>query len=312
MVKSLKGRHFLTLQDFTHQEIGKILARTKELKHGQKKGADAARKLLNGKTLLMLFQKPSTRTRVSFETGMFQLGGQAIFLSQEHSQLKRGESVKDTALVLSRYVHGIMARVYRQSYIEELAKWASIPVINGLSDSLHPCQALSDLFTIKEVKGKLKGVNVFYIGEANNVSNSLMIGCSKMGTNITIISPKQFPVNKKILRLAEGNARESGSEVSVKTKIDKSVEEADIIYTDTWESMHQHFNAKEIERIMQPYQINMELLKKRKKMVKVMHDLPAHRGKEITDMIMDSDFSIVFRQAENRLHAQKALMSELL
>lgn len=309
----LKGRHFLTLQDFSQKEIAKILDRTENLKSRHSRGG--AKKLLKGKTLAMLFMKPSTRTRVSFETGMYQLGGHAIFLSKDHTQIKRGESVKDTALVLSRYVDGVMARVYEHEYLKEFAKWSSVPVINGLSNFLHPCQALSDLFTIQETVGKLKGVNIAYVGESNNVSNSLMIGCSKMGIDFTIYSPKQFPINKTILKIARKNAEDSGSEIEVKTKIDKTLENNKFIYTDTWESMHQKFDKKELEKIMIPFQINenmMKTLKKRRKMFYVMHDLPAHRGQEITSEVMDSKYSIIFRQAENRLHAQKALMSLIL
>lgn len=312
-MSELKGRDFLALQDFSQKELMNMLDKAKDLKKRHKSGSET--KDLKGKTLAMLFMKPSTRTRVSFETGMFQLGGHAIFLNKNDTQLGRGESIKDTALVLSRYVDGIMARVYEHEHLKELAKWSSVPVINGLSNFLHPCQALSDLFTIREIAGKLKGVELAYIGESNNVSNSLLIGCTKMGVNISIYSPKQFPVNVNVLKAARRNAEESGTEILIKTKIDKYLGEAQFIYTDTWESMHQHFEKHHIEKIMKPFQINEHLLKtleKRRKVFYVMHDLPAHRGQEITSGAMDSEHSIILRQAENRLHVQKAILSLLL
>ena len=268
---------------------------------------------LEGKTLAMIFEKPSTRTRVSFQVGMYQLGGNAIYLNVQDIQLGRGkETIADTARVLSRYVDGIMARVFEHSKIEELARYSQVPVINGLSDLLHPCQVISDLFTILEKKQRLKGLTLAYVGDGNNVAHSLLYGTSKVGMNIRIASPKGFEPNTEIVKDAQEIAKKMNSEVIITNDPKEAVKNADIIYTDVWASMGQEAERAKRQEIFKDFQVNTNLLKYAKEDVMVMHCLPAYRNEEITDEVMDGPNSIIFDQAENRLHAQKAILALML
>ncbi len=308
----LKGRDMLTLQDYTAEEISIILSLAAELKSEQKNGVP--HRYLEGKTLGMIFQKASTRTRVSFEVGVFQLGGNALFLSAQDLQMGRGEPVQDTARTLSRYVDGIMIRTFEQAEVEELAYHATIPVINGLTDSFHPCQALADLLTIKECKGDLKGVKLTYLGDGNNVAHSLLLGCSKMGMDITICSPADYAPDGDVVARALEAAGESGGKVKLTDDPRDAAHGAHVLYTDVWASMGQD---KEKERemrrnIFKRYQLNHELLERANPGAIVMHCLPAYRGEEITKDVMESVSSVIFDQAENRLHAQKALMALIM
>lgn len=263
-------------------------------------------------TLAMIFQKPSTRTRVSFEAGMYQLGGYALFLSAQDLQLRRGETIKDTAKTLSRYVDGIMIRTYDHQDVEDLAKYGTIPVINGLSDLLHPCQVLSDLYTLKEKKGRLKKLKVAYVGDGNNVANSWCYGAAKMGIELFLACPSRHQPNEEVVRRASGEAMISGAKINILEDPSEAVKDADVIYTDVWASMGKEEEAAERRSIFYPYQVNEELIAKAKKDCIVMHCLPAHRGEEITDGVMDGPHSVVFDQAENRLHVQKAILVLLL
>jgi len=261
----------------------------------------------------MIFQKPSTRTRVSFEVAMSDLGGRALYLRWDDLQLGRGETVADTARVLSRYVDGIMARVFSHKDLEELAKYADIPVINGLSDLTHPCQILADLLTILEKKAVLKGLKLAFVGDGNNVCNSLLIGCTKMGMNISVATPKKYRPKEEIIQWAMENAQESGSKVEILESPEEAVKDADVIYTDVFVSMGEEKVAKEKLQAFQGYQVNRELVKHAKKDYIFMHCLPAHRGQEVTDEVIDDPVhSVVWDQAENRLHAQKAVLALLL
>ncbi|MEM0084843.1 MAG: ornithine carbamoyltransferase [Candidatus Methanomethylicia archaeon] len=308
---SLKGKDLLTLQEFTPEELWKMMKLAEKLKEEYYAG-EKVKPLLKGKTLAMIFQKPSTRTRISFEVAMQQLGGNSLYLNWNELQLGRGETVSDTAKVLSRYVDGIMARVYKHKDLEEMAKAATIPVINGLSDLYHPCQALSDMFTIYEKKGYLKGVKLTFIGDgANNVCSSLIIASTKLGVNISIASPKGYTPREEVLKFAEINSAESGSKVEIFTSPEEAVKDADFIYTDVWVSMGQEEESERRLKVFLPYQVNSKLLSQAPKAL-VMHCLPAHRGFEITDEVIDSDKSIVWDQAENRLHVQKAILALIL
>lgn len=300
---------FLSLATYERNELEKVINLASRLKTRREEGAEK----LRGKTLAMLFQKPSTRTRVSFEVAMNQLGGQAIYLGWNDLQLGRGETIADTAKALSRYVDAIMARVNKHEDIEELAVNASIPVINGLSDRFHPCQALADLLTIKEKMGRLEGVKVAFVGDATNVCNSLMIGCAKMGADISVAGPKGYQPKKDVVDLATKSAKSSGSKIVVTSDSFEAVEEADIIYTDTFVSMGLEIEKEKRLSIFIPkYQVTKKLLESTGKKTYFMHCLPAHRGEEVTAEVIDGNDSIVWDQAENRMHAQKALLIYLL
>lgn len=303
---SLKGRDFIDLSDFERQELRLIMDTAYDLKRKLKRGKP--HELLKGKSLAMIFMKSSTRTRVSFEVGMTQLGGHALYLEQSGMQLARGETIADTARVLSRYCDAIMARVFAHSDIIELAKYASVPVINGLTDTSHPCQTMADLMTIEEYKGKLQGLKIAYVGDSNNVSNSIMEGCTIMGMNVTIGSPKGYTPIKEILKKATELSQKCGTTLEVKNDPLKAVENADVIYTDTFFSMGQE-RTKEKEMALMPFQVNDTLVNAAKKDVIVMHCLPAHRDEEISSEVIDGTHSVVFDQAENRLHAQKAILA---
>jgi ornithine carbamoyltransferase len=268
--------------------------------------------LLAGKTLAMIFEKPSTRTRISFEVGMWQLGGAALFLSSQELQMGRGEPVKDTAAVLSRYVNGIMIRTFDHATVQELARYASVPVVNGLTDLLHPCQVLADLLTIEEKKGHLQGVKIAYTGDGNNVAHSLLLGCSKMGLDLAVATPPSYRPLPKIVAEALANAGQSGSKIFITDDPSEAVKNADVIYTDVWTSMGQEKEKAERRTIFAPYQINSNLVKMASPDVLIMHCLPAYRGEEITTQVLEGERSVVLDQAENRLHAQKALLALLM
>jgi ornithine carbamoyltransferase len=265
--------------------------------------------LLKGKTLAMIFEKPSTRTRVSFEVGMWQLGGYALYLSSTDLQLGRGETIGDTAQVLSRYVSGIMARVFAHQTILDLVKYSKVPVINGLSDFSHPCQGLADLFTVYEKKGRLEGLKLAYIGDGNNVAHSLLYGCSKVGMNITLGCPEGYEPDSLVVEQAEEEAKRTGCEVKVIHDPKEAVKGADVIYTDVWASMGKEKEREERLKILKPYQVNPQLVQGAKEDYLFMHCLPAHRGEEVTDEVADSKNSVIVDQAENRMHTQKAVMA---
>jgi ornithine carbamoyltransferase len=306
MTVRLKGRSLDSLFHLTREEIEQILRTSELLKSKLLRGEKHP--LLKGKTLAMIFEKPSTRTRVSFEVGMWQLGGYALYLSATDLQLGRGETIADTTQTLSRYVNGIMARVFAHQTILDLIKYSSVPVINGLSDFSHPCQGLADLFTIYEKKGRLSGLKLAYVGDGNNVAHSLLYGCSKVGMNITLACPKGYEPNPVVVSKAKEEGKRSGSQVIVTKDPKEAVREADIIYTDVWASMGQEKEHGKRIKIFKPYQIHTKLIKEAKEDYLFMHCLPAHRGEEVTDEVADSKNSIIFDQAENRLHTQKALL----
>ena len=304
----LKGKDMLSIHDLSVDEVQEILALAKELKAKQKAGVP--HKILKGKTLGMIFEKSSTRTRVSFETGMYQLGGQALFLSNRDLQLGRGEPIRDTARVLSRYLDGIMIRTFGHDRVEELAKWADIPVINALTDLLHPCQALTDLLTIEEYKGKnLKGLKMAYVGDGNNKTNSFLYGCAKVGMPFVAATPEDYRPDATVFKNALEDAKETGASLSLVTDPHEAVKDADIVVTDTWASMGQEAEHEARKKIFAPYQVNKELLEGADKRVIVMHCLPAYRGEEITEEVLEANADVIFDEAENRLHTQKAIMA---
>ena len=306
----MQGKDLLSIHELTTEEVYKILDLAVDLKAKQKAGIE--HHLLKGKTLGMIFEKSSTRTRVSFEVGMYQLGGNALFLSSNDLQIGRGEPIKDTARVLSRYVDGIMIRTFSHDGIIELAQYADIPIINGLTDLLHPCQALTDLLTIKEHKGELKGLKLAYVGDGNNMANSLMYGAAKVGMDIAIATPKGYEPNAKVIANAKADATLTGATVTVTNDIKTAVAAADVVYTDVWASMGQEAEQKARLAIFKEYQVNQQLMDLAKNDAIVMHCLPAHRGEEITEDVLEGSQSVVFDEAENRLHVQKAIMALLM
>ena len=309
-MSSLRGRDFLTVNDYTREELSEILEFALELKADNKEGKE--NHSLRGKTLGMIFQKSSTRTRVSFEVGMVQLGGYALYLNANDMQIGRGEPIKDTARVLSRYLDGIMIRTYDHEEVKELASFADIPVINGLTDLLHPCQAMADLMTVLEHKGKLTGLKLAYVGDGNNVAHSLMLACSKMGMDVAVAAPAGYEPTADIVAAAQANANVSGSAVVITADVFAAVSGADVLYTDVWISMGQEAEREERLRVLQPYQLNSDLLQQAAPGAIVLHCLPAHRGEEITEEVLEGAQSVVFDQAENRMHVQKAIMAKLL
>lgn len=309
-VKNLRGRDFLSLKDLSGEEINALLDFGVQLKRDQRNGGSEP--LLQGKTLGMIFHKSSTRTRVSFEVGMIQLGGYPLYLSASELQLGRGESIADTAVVLSRYLDAVMIRTYSHLQVEELAKFADIPVINGLTDFFHPCQVLSDLMTVREYKGNLQGLKLTYIGDGNNVAHSLMYGCVKLGMDITVITPPGYEPNAKVYNNSLKIGAETGSEVIITSDLTEGLTGAQIVYTDVWASMGHEAEREPRLKAFQNYQVNQETLGLAEKNAIVMHCLPAHREEEITSEVMDGPQSVIFDQAENRLHAQKALLAALL
>lgn len=303
-------KDFLDIIDFSQEELQELLDLAVRLKREYKEGGNEP--VLKGKVLAMIFQKPSLRTRVSFDMAMRHLGGDALYLSPNEIGLGKRESVADIARVLAGYVHGIMARVFEHQHVLELAHWANIPVINGLSDFSHPCQALADALTVYENYGKLKGVNVTYVGDGNNVAVSLMQISAKMGANFTIANPENYDMPASAVETAREIAAVSGSRLSFIRDPHEAVRFADVIYTDTWTSMGQEEEAAERERVFPPYQVNDQLVSEANPDVIVMHCLPAHRNHELTDSVADGPHSRIFPQAHNRLHAQKAILYTLM
>ncbi|MBQ3337029.1 MAG: ornithine carbamoyltransferase [Selenomonadaceae bacterium] len=304
----LKGKDLLSIHDLSTDEVAEILDCAARLKVMQKAGVE--HKILAGKTLGMIFEKSSTRTRVSFEVGIFQLGGTGLFLSSKDLQLGRGEPIKDTARVLARYLDGIMIRTFEQAKVEELAKFADIPVINGLTDLLHPCQVLTDLLTIREHKGKnFRALKMAYVGDGNNMTNSYLYGAAKVGMTLAVATPENYKPNQKVFENALADAEETGAKLSWTQDPTKAVADADIIATDTWASMGQEAEHDARKKIFAPYQVNKNLLRGASKNVIVLHCLPAYRGEEITDEVFEDNAHVIFDEAENRLHTQKAIMA---
>lgn len=305
---SIIQEDFLSLKDYSTDEIMDLLHLAIELKKPENKYLP----LLKGKVLGMIFEKSSTRTRVSFEAGMLQLGGNAMFLSSQDTQMGRGETIADTGRVLSGYLDGLMIRTFHQSVVKELADFSSIPVINGLTDDYHPCQVLADLMTILEHFGTLKGKKMAYIGDGNNMANSLMIGAAKVGMDISIASPAAYAPTPEMVALAKDIAQYTGSTIDITESPEQAVAESDIIYTDVWASMGQEQETIERLQHFQGFQVNEELVKHAKEDYIFMHCLPAHREEEVTTGILEGPHSVIFQESENRLHAQKAVLVALM
>ncbi len=299
-------KHLLKLSDCSKDEILDILNLADQLKYEQKHGI--AHKRLEGQTLGMIFQKSSTRTRVSFETGMYQLGGQALFLSSRDLQIGRGEPVQDTARVLSRYLDGIMIRTFAQKEVEDLAEYGSIPIINGLTDYCHPCQILADLMTIREHKGSLEGLKMCYIGDGNNMANSLIVGGLTVGMEVSIACPNAYQPDPQVLDFAKAY----GNKFSMSENILEMAANADVVTTDVWASMGQEEEAAARQKVFEGYQINDTVMEAAKEGAMVLHCLPAHREEEITAKVFEAHANEIFDEAENRLHAQKAVMVKLM
>ena len=294
-------KHLLKLMDWSTKEITEVLNLADQLKFEKKNGIE--HHLLKGKTLGMIFEKSSTRTRVSFEVGMYDLGGMALFLSSRDLQIGRGEPVQDTARVLSRYLDGIMIRTFAQKEVEDLATYGSIPIINGLTDYCHPCQVLADLMTIREYKGACAGNKLCYIGDGNNMTNSLIVGGIKMGMEVSVACPKGYEPDAEIMAWAKENGKFTCTD-----DVLKAAEGADVLYTDVWASMGQESEAEERKKIFKGYQINADVMKVANDKAMVQHCLPAHRGEEITEEVFEAHANELFDEAENRLHAQKAVL----
>jgi ornithine carbamoyltransferase len=308
---SSSKKDILSIADLSMNEIDVILMLAEKLKHEQKRGK--SRPFLQGKTLGMIFQKPSTRTRVSFEVGMYQLGGDAVYLGANDIQLSRGETIEDTAKTLSLYLDCIMARVYSHKDIQTLARYASVPVINGLSDSFHPCQILADLMTIKEHKKKLRGLQLAWLGDGDNVCNDLMLGCAKTGISMTAACPKGYEPLEEIVQLAKAEGKKTGVDIAITNDSISAVRDADIIATDTFISIGKEGERTTREAAFLPnYQVNKDIMKLAKGDAIFMHCLPAKRGMEVTADVIDGKWSVVWQEAENRLHTQKALLCFLL
>ena len=299
-------KHLLKMLDPSKEEILDILNLADQLKYENKNGIE--HHILKGKTLGMIFQKSSTRTRVSFETGMYQLGGQALFLSNRDLQIGRGEPVQDTARVLSRYLDGIMIRTFEQKEVEDLAKYGSIPVINGLTDFCHPCQVLADLMTIREFKGRFEGLKMCYIGDGNNMANSLIVGGLKVGMEVSIACPKDYQPAAEVLEFAKGY----GDKFSMTDVPLEAAKDADVLFTDVWTSMGEEAETEKIKIAFKGYQINDDIMAVAKADAMVQHCLPAHREEEITEKVFEAHANEIFEEAENRLHAQKAVMVKVM
>lgn len=306
---TLKGKHFLMLADLTAKEIMYLIEYALRLKELQKQGNP--HQLLEGKTLAMIFEKPSTRTRVSFEVGMFQLGGQALFLSKDDIQMGNGETIADTAKTLSRYVDGIMIRTFGHDVVTELARNASVPIINGLTDDFHPCQVLADLVTIYEKKGHLDD-KIAFIGDGNNMAHSILMGCAVMGIDGSIAVPEGYEVNGEILKEAQVIAKKTGAILEQTCDPKQAVKNAGVVYTDVWTSMGWEDEANDRLKKFANFQVNEELLSYAKDDYLFLHCLPAKRGEEVTAEVIDGPNSVVFDQAENRLHAQKAILASII
>lgn len=303
-------KDLISLHDLTSQEVLDLLKLGMKLKDENKKGIE--HKILKGKTLGMIFTKSSTRTRVSFEVGMTQLGGYPLFLSSNDIQLGRGETIHDTAKVLERYLDGIMIRTYAHSDVIELAEEADIPVINALTDLLHPCQVLADLMTAYEHKGKLEGLKFAYVGDGNNMAHSIMYGCAKAGLDCAIATPKKYQCDEEVVSNAKDDFKKSGKQLIITEDPIEAIKNADIVYTDTWVSMGQENEKAQKVKEFGDYQVNKELFSHAKSDAVFMHCLPAYRGFEVTEDVIDGPQSVIFDEAENRLHAQKAVMATLM
>lgn len=300
-------KDFISIADYSREEIEAIFDLTAELKAKTKRNEE--HHICNGKTMSMIFAKPSARTRISFETGMYQLGGYALYLSPQDIGIGKREAVKDIAQVISRYNDIIMARLFEHKHMEELAEFATVPVINGLTDYNHPCQIMADIFTVKEHRNSLDDVKITYIGDGNNIANSWLNLSAKLPMHLVICSPSGYEPDEKTLAYA----RNAGiSTVEVLSDPVAAVKDADVVYTDVWASMGQEAEALERKKIFMPFQVNSKLMQHARKEALVMHCLPAHRGDEITDEVIDSKQSIVFDEAENRMHVQKAIIAKLL
>ena len=299
-------KHLLKMLDLSKEEILDILNLADQLKYENKNGIE--HHILKGKTLGMIFQKSSTRTRVSFETGMYQLGGQALFLSNRDLQIGRGEPVQDTARVLSRYLDGIMIRTFEQKEVEDLAKYGSIPIINGLTDFCHPCQVLADLMTIREFKGRFEGLKMCYIGDGNNMANSLIVGGLKVGMEVSIACPKDYQPAAEVLEFAKGY----GDKFSMTDVPLEAAKDADVLFTDVWTSMGEEAETEKRKIAFKGYQINDDIMAVAKADAMVQHCLPAHREEEITEKVFEAHANEIFEEAENRLHAQKAVMGKVM
>ncbi len=302
-------KDFLAISDLSSAQVQDLLDVAVKLKKEHFKTGN--KKIFKGKVLGMIFQKPSLRTRVSFDMAMRHCGGDALYLSPSEIGLGKRESIADVARVLSGYVHALMARVFEHEHVLELAKWSSIPVVNGLSDYNHPCQGMADALTIQEKFGKAKGLNVTYVGDGNNVAVSLMHVSAKLGWNFTIVNPEDYDITSKAIEVAKNIAKETGSKLNFLRDPHEAVKGAHVIYTDTWTSMGQEEETAKREEVFHPYQVNAKLVSEADKDVIVMHCLPAHRNHELTDDVADGPHSAIFPQAHNRLHAQKAILARL-
>jgi ornithine carbamoyltransferase len=304
----LNHKDFVSLHDYSAAEVAEIFAIAKEMK------ADPAkfRTALEGQTLAMIFEKSSTRTRVSFEVGMFQLGGHALFLSSRDIQIGRGEPIYDTAKVLSRYVDGIMARTFAHKTVTELAEYASVPVINGLTDLEHPCQSMTDFFTAWEKFGDLKGRKLAYVGDGNNMAHALMLNAPKVGMHMAVATPAAYAPDPEILAMAQEDARAAGTKMIVTTSMDEAVKDADVVETDVWASMGQEDEAQKRARDFEGWKVDDRVMSLAKKEAVFMHCLPAHRGEEVAGSVCDGPQSVIYDEAENRLHVQKAIMYVLM
>jgi ornithine carbamoyltransferase len=301
-------KDFISIHDLTSEEVEHIFDLTTEMKAGKERFSNA----LEGKILALIFEKPSLRTRVSFEVGIRQLGGDAVYLSPSEIQMGKRESVRDVGKTLERMVDGIMIRTFGHEIVLELAEAVRIPVINGLTDLLHPCQAMADYFTVREKRGNLKGLKVVFVGDGNNVCHSLMFGAAKLGVDFWAATPRGYEPKKEIVQSASEDARRTGARIHVVNDPQEAVRNADVIYTDVWASMGQEAEAEARKRSFLPYQVNQKLFSLAKPDALFLHCLPAHRGEEVTDDVIDSNNSVVFDEAENRLHVQKAIMYELM
>ena len=307
MAVNMKGKSLVSINDLTLEEMNQIFDVSKTLK--EKKLTGEPHRILEGKTLGMIFSKPSTRTRISFQTGIYQLGGTGMYFGPNDLQLGKSENIHDSAKVFSRYLDGIMIRTFSHQDVVDLARYGSIPVINGLTDLLHTCQVMTDLFTILEKKGTLRGLKLTYLGDGNNMAHSLLYGCSKVGMDLTLATPSDYKPNEEIVKNALDNAEYMGSKINIITDPVEAVKDADVIYTDVWASMGQEAEAEERRKHFVRYQVNPGLVKNAKDDYIFMHCLPAHRGDEVVDEVIDSNNSVVFDEAENRLHVQKAIMA---
>lgn len=307
---NLKGKDFLTLVDFNKEEIYQLLDLAKRLKQETKIGIE--HKVLKDKVLVMIFSKPSLRTRVSFEVGIYQLGGRSIVLKQDEINLGVRETIADTARTISRYADGVMIRTFAQADVVEFAKYATVPVINGLTDSSHPCQVLADLMTVREKFGELENLKLTYLGDGNNMAHSLLIGCALVGMDVTIGCPEGFNPDENYIKRAEEIALKSDSKIEIINNPQEAVKNANVIYTDVWASMGQETEAEKRKELFKSFQVNSKLLEGASDDVIVLHCLPAHREEEITEEVLESNAHVIFEQAENRLHAQKAIMASIM